>query len=80
MDESGERGKREGVSLNTLEIVVIGQFFSRGYASFPSEESDARFSGDGPHQHLAVRIARMIHKASHGATSGINDHLLGKGH
>jgi hypothetical protein len=63
-----------------LEVVVICELLASHYSSRTSEQSHARLPTDSPFDHLAVGLARVVHKTGNSATGGIDDHLVVEAH
>lgn len=63
-----------------LKIVIITQLLPCHDPAISCKESHTRLPCNSPLLHPAIRLARVINKASNGPSSGINDHVLIKVH
>lgn len=74
--DEGSGGRSKGGWVGVLKVIVICQLFSGHNSLLTSEQCHARLPGNSPLLHRAVRFARMVDEARHGASCCIDDHVL----
>jgi hypothetical protein len=63
-----------------LEVVVVGQFFSSHDPPRAGEQRHSGLPANGPLDHLAIGLTRMIDESRDGSPSGVDNHLVVETH